>query len=956
MAPVFETILEHISDHHCRFVFPSETAALTWARKVCLYGMVRSVTPDRFLAWDRFKEETINAPEKGRRPVSSLVRRLFARSLIQKNAAAPFLSAIVPVEFAETGEVFAPSIAASLSSLAFWAERRRSLAAEDDAEDRDLVLIKNEYAAFLNSHGLFEPSWEQKSFCDTGNSYIIFFPEVLEDFTEYRNLLGSRGIVFYSADNYARTDNSSPAEKQELRFFESAGAEIRSAVSELRRLHEEEGLPYEEMALSLPGFDAIEPYVSRELALQDIPFTCRAGKSLGTYPAGRLFSLIGECAASLFSFDALKPLLLNGSIPWKDSRINRELIRFGIENHCVSPFNDRGRTLDPWEEGFKRKPREDLAACYRELKQRLSALASAKTFREIQEKYFAFRTLLDMEQCGPESNAVLARCVEELASLIDAEEEFPDLFDGSGGAFNFYVSCLMDKNYVYAQQEAGVNIYDYPVAAGAPFGCHMVLNVSQEAATVQHRPLSFLRQDKRAVLGIEDHNVSGQLLALYSIAPWKDYVCRTWISASEKTFTGWAIPHSAFATKLKREGELPETGEGNPFTAERRWWAGSQYGKKPQRLFSVQRRGFENWSRILLAAAGSTGGGSGTAALLREWIQNKNAGSKSSAADPSPLSVSATDLNEFFACPRFWLYRRIFRLKPFREDAALLDDESKGLIYHEILRRLFGSIKERDTRFLAQHLENYCTWAEEFTNEVLRSDDTLRGPLVYPLLLPLAAAMNQRLRALLKTEARYFSGFEIEALEQTYGLSEKGLRLTGRIDRVSLAEDGAMIIDYKTGTPPSRPKSRTQKTESSGSSEAPGLEDFQIPMYIKLYEAAEGKRVSRAFFIGINKQEIIPVVGDLEGRRSICSREDYEPAMDALERGIDLFGRAVSALDFTPQIIPFRVCVSCDYKTICRFLYSLNSFNPRNGTARHEDLREEQKKTTPMEEEKDNVF
>ncbi|GHV84480.1 hypothetical protein AGMMS50230_00880 [Spirochaetia bacterium] len=974
MASVFETILNKIKDPNTCFVFPSETSALGWARKICLYGE-RSVAPDRFLAWDRFKEAAIRVKEKNKTPVSSLVRKLFAHALVRENAASPQLLVIIPADFAAGGQVFAESIAKMLSALGLWETLQDSSInkgkSRDDDEDRDLRIIKSKYTSFLEEQGLFEPAWEETPFRDNNCHYIIFFPEALADFAEYRELLDSPAVTLYLTEEFvrARDKPGAPAEhpfqnprhpfqnprhpfqNPRLLFFDSARQEIKTAVLELRRLHEELGLPYEDMAVTLPGYKQVEPYFTRELALHDIPFKCRSGKTLAEYPLGRLFSLIGECAGAFFAFDALKPLLLNAGIPWKDSAKNRDLIMYGVDNHCVSPFMDRGRTLDPWEESFKRSPNAELESYYQELKQSIVALSSAKSFRELKEQYYVFRGFLDMKQCSPESDAVLARCIEELSVLVETEAAFPGL--AAANPFAFYVSHLKDKNYVYAQEDGGVNIYDYPVAAGTPFACHLLLNVSQNAAAVQHRPLPFLRQDKRQGLGLEDRDVSAAMLALYNISSWKEYTCHTRISASEKTFTGWAIPHSTFAMHLDRQ-ETPAGITEDLFTAERRWRGG--LAEKPQQLYEVQRIGFERWSSFLLddscpaqtadsvnpakTPPVSSQFSASVAKLLQDRIRNKNTkdtDSPAAAIAPPVLSVSATDLNEFFKCPRFWLYRRIFHLEPYLEDAALLDDESRGLIYHEILRRLFTRIKEQDKRFYSKHLSRYFEWIEELSNAVLRSDDTLRGPLVYPLIVPLAAAMSRRLRALLKTEAAFFSGYEVQELEQRFDLSQGHLRLTGRIDRVSRSPEGPMIIDYKTNITPSQKHCRKEKDT------VPGLRDFQIPMYIKLYESAAsipkpaasiqkpaasgietGEKTARAFFVSINKHKVIPVMGELPGQRKPCSREAYQSSLDALDEGIRIFDSAVSFLFFIPDKIPYKTCGSCEFKAVCRSLYSLN--------------------------------
>jgi RecB family exonuclease len=571
-----------------------------------------------------------------------------------------------------------------------------------------------------------------------------------------------------------------------------------------------------------------------------------------------------------------------------------------------------------------------------------------------------------MEQCGAESDAVLARCVEELSVLIEAEENFADI--AAASPFAFYVSHLNKKNYVYAGNSGGVNLYDYPVAAGTPYRCHLLLNASQTSASVEHRPLPFLRQDKRARLGLTDADVSEAMLSLYRVAPWKDYACHTRISAAEKTFSGWAIPHSTFAqnqtkansrnTKAASQSATPEATDAavqstgasateDLFYAEQQWRAGAS--AKPRALHAVQKAGFARWNTMLLeagsgehaalysggAAAELPGEGSATysgeaARRLAQKIRGKNLDTAAcgtaaettdkTAVEKAELSVSASDLHDFFACPVQWLYKRIFRLEEQPLDASLLDAESLGLIYHRILHLLFERIKEADTIFTGEHLDTYSSWVEEISVSVLKSSDTLRGSLVYPLYASLGSAMSAKLRAFLKTEARYFDGFAVQELEQDYKHRRGRLLINGRIDRVS--EDpleGAMIVDYKTGAIPAQGHCRW--------SEEKGLLNFQMAMYIKLYEEANAKKISRALFAGIKKNEVVSVVGDFNGKD--FSREAYEDTMDALDKAIDEFESAALSLSFTRQNTPYKTCSSCAYRTMCRSQYLLNPVKDR---------------------------
>jgi hypothetical protein len=274
------------------------------------------------------------------------------------------------------------------------------------------------------------------------------------------------------------------------------------------------------MAVSVPELEEMEPCLLKEFTLRHIPVTRRAGRNLGETGAGRLFTLANECKASRFSFNSLKALILNDHIPWRDKKINKELIRFGINYNCVSGYVQNGEIKDIWEEAFKEsRGRVELKMYYGELKKKILALAGSKSFKDIRKYYFVFRGgetsgLLDMETISEEDDAVLSRCIEELNALVELEEKFddPDLMPAS--PFSFFLSCLTEKEYVKANQKPGVNIFKWRVAAASPYSCHFVLNASQSAAAVLYQPMRFLRQDKRKRLGLEDTDATGAFFLL----------------------------------------------------------------------------------------------------------------------------------------------------------------------------------------------------------------------------------------------------------------------------------------------------------------------------------------------------------------------------------------------------------------------------------------------------------
>jgi RecB family exonuclease len=940
MDAVTGIIKKEITHQRVFFVFPSDVAAGLWARKAGLFAGVRSLSPGRFMAWDRFKEKAVQAEAPGKRPVSSVIRKLFAEQLVKKNAAEPFLQSLIPGEYAKNGGVFASSIRTLLPALGYWDRRiQKTENYTADNEDRDFMLIKATYAAFLEENGLFEPSWQELTIRDQHKKYYIFFPEAMEDYGEYEELLENhRSFVIIRGEP--------PGEPPKLFWYASVRAEIRAMALEIRRLHGDGGVPYEDMAVNVPQLEDLAPYLEKEFFLYDIPFRLGAGKPLSACGAGRLFTLIQNCAANDFSFASLKALLLNIHLPWARPDRNRELIEFGVSHNCLSSYRENGRPVDIWQAAFQLSPREELLRQYYQgLKKELLEMVQAKTFLDIRRHYFAFRNLsLDMLRCTPENDDLLARCIEELSTLIRIEEEYPRLVPES--PFAFFVSILGDTRYVPDRQKQGVNIFPHRVAAAAPFRCHFVLNASQNAASVVYRPLDFLRQDKRRRIGLNDADVSGAFFCLYRAPSFEAGGGKVYYSASAEALAGPAIPHSFFAAREGGAGGEPETPRGEDlFYREKGWWTAGAHktaspggAEFPPRLFPVQHGGFQKWSALL-----REGRNRGFNLLARQFppawpflplIQRKI---KDTQWSPGPeesgeggekiyLRVSATGLNNFFYCPAAWFFERILDIGEYSLEAELMDDKALGNLYHEILKNLFQKIHDRDGCFLPEHLGDYRSWAGDLAGEAAKKFRAFQGPLSVPLLSAQSGAVALRIARLLETEAAYFPRYRIAGLEQKFSTVRQTdslpVLLVGKLDRVSVSEDeNPVIIDYKTNIMPS-------KSESAAGEDA-DIADYQMAMYVRLYEDNFPARIDGACFMSVKQNDITAIIGKPQGKRGL-TREEYQPTLDALDAAVCRFAGAVDKTEFSPHPVNRETCRDCGYKNICRTAYFLN---PRAGNA-----------------------
>jgi hypothetical protein len=921
MYGVLHVLTENFtSRENTRFVFPTQTAAFFWARKALSFFGVKTLAMERFIAWDRFKESCIRTEINGLSPVNSVHRNIFAANLAERNAKHSVFSVLIPKKYSADGVIFARAIARILPLLRLWHEsherflkniqaEKAGMYTQSDDEDHDFLTLEEEYRNFLSEHNLFESAWERPPFKETENEYFIFYPELIEDFAEHEQLLKSSNIHIIKIDENMTV--------KPLYRFNSSREELRAAILEIRRLYEEEKIPYEDMAISVPELETLEPYIKREAELYDVPLRRRSGKPLSRYGAGSFFALVKNCVDNNFSFQSLKALLLNTHLPWRSPEKNERLIRFGIYNNCVSGYRENGVLKDVWEEAF-RAEKSSLGAYYKDIKYKLRAIVNSKSFDDIRKYYFVFRgdwdddggtSLFLKSSCSDESYDIIARCIEELSHLIRMQKMIPDVTISN--VMSFYIDALNEKQYVPEREEGGVNVFQYKVAAAAPFAAHFVLNANQKNAAVIYRGLKFLRPDKRKKLCLteEDYDASAAFFRAYSASsPSNPHV---WYSASMLGFSGWNMPHSFF-----NDNDSVFTREVlDVYVEEKNWWADSE-NPFPERLFPVQKKGFSFWKNAL--------GEMGSFNLINvpfSVVNDENmlnilrSAIKEQKYEDDRLRISATGLQSFYKCPSFWLFENIFNINEETLEARLLDDKSKGELFHIILFNLFEKIKNEDGVFstMNNNIEKYNSWAETCVKQAAAEYKAFHGPLCAPLVGAMVKGIHRHISDLLELEEKEFNGYAVSELESEKKIVYANYILKGRLDRVSVSSEGEpCIFDYKTGETP---------TKSDCKLSADGrLSDFQMPVYIKLYEETRGIPVGKAVFLSIIKHKAVKI---LDGEKS--DRDSFQPVMEKLDDYLNDYHEKITALDFTKKDTAFEVCVKCVYKRICRSAFSLNS-------------------------------
>lgn len=990
--PIETLLLEKSKNPKALFVFPTGIAVDLWADRLLELRGGGTVAMEQFIAWDTFKQESIRSRMQDKRSVPSLLRKIFVSRLIQENAElcgagqTPLFISLIPPEYARTASSFVPWLTGVLSQLGSWFEKSTgrsvsSITSADTAEtiaaaaiggfdddDRDLCTLALRYRQFLDSHGLFEPAWEKPPFEDNGRECYIFFSESLTDFAEYEALLENAEHV-----TIVRLADTGAEEKPcKTFFYTNSRSEITEAALYIRALVENEKVPWDAIAVSVPDAapgvsmaENYEPYLLREFANRNIPAVHRAGKPLASWPAGQFFQALSNCFSQGFSFDAAANLLLNSHLPWKDRAVIDQLIDFGIKNNCICSWVELdenqagGKKIDVWEDAFSAPAgsREERAhALYRTLKKDVVNICRAASFEEIRKQYFIFRgDFLDMDECLPETDMILSRCVSELLLLIEIEKSFPDA--KAPDPYTFFVEHLQEKTYLPQEKSSGVSILPYRTAAPAPFECHIVLGATQDNLTAVFSRLTFLPRSKRDKLDIRDQDASEAFINLHKLNSKKPaaFFC------AQQAFSGYAIPHSRLNVTEKprlRYGETDTVSFApDAYQGEYTFFHELQTGKAvpvfPQHLHSLQKESFAVWLKRQ-KPAGDGGADNGLIdPLLMGLIQKRY----SSANFPGKIRVSASGMEPYYQCAMQWLFRNILKLEDVRMETTLMAENILGSLYHAVLEHFFNTIIQEDKGVLSLPKDEmlppaYQSFLDNSVHETFAGLPNLSGErydlsaLTLRLLREQQGAVREQIEVFLIAFLRYFANFRLLGTEKKYTWDAPGQNyyLTGIIDCIleetdsDAKEPARVIVDFKLGKAPGR-------KPCVGDGET-GLENFQLPMYITLAENNGSNTVDGALFFSIFQVKptvIFGMIQDAINGKKIPYREKdrimrpdsnaandttdgippFNMIMDEFSEKTARYAKEIQNCEFTTISISDKKCLGCLYHTVCRTVYTV---------------------------------
>ncbi len=243
--------------------------------------------------------------------------------------------------------------------------------------------------------------------------------------------------------------------------------------------------------------------------------------------------------------------------------------------------------------------------------------------------------------------------------------------------------------------------------------------------------------------------------------------------------------------------------------------------------------------------------------------------------DLSTRTWSATSLKNYLQCKRKFYFKHIININEHHFSLRPQGFEL-GSIIHKILEEFYKEIPNIDDH------------AQDRLNSLFNKQKT-KNPF---LMLDLEIWKRKLVKFLELEKQRFDNGVSIYALEKSFNIEYKGIKLKGVIDRIDKTKDGYEIIDYKTS---SSLKIDTIKTYEKTT-------DFQLEFYFLALKNMINDNTSFVpYYYDLSKMTLLKEV--------------------ALTQKLELFDEVLKELK--TQTVQFdkcedkSTCLYCTYSTIC---------------------------------------
>jgi len=905
-----------------RLVFPAEVSAAFWRGR--LAHDMGAVWSNSVMSWDRFKEESFGVYES-RRPANRLMRRIFVERLLGENAREPILEVLIAPEYAGYSARYAGAVTGLLPILD--ALLRRAEEGVPAPLIRDLGRLFGAYRDFLDEHMLFEPRWRSTTFTEPDASVALIACNLATDFPEFRDALsGAPGVSLYPAPTGFGSETS-------LARYPNTSTELSDTLLRIEGLLDE-GVPAEEIALTVADLSGLRDRVRLEADKRGVPVVLRQGQPLSDYPGVALFRLLSEAHGASYRYERMRDLVFHHSIPWTDAAVLR---------HGLTRAADQGRL---WFDASRREAepsaepnREPAAATAAtagatasagatkgipalfELSRNIRGIVTAPSFAKIRERLYAFFNLyLNTNAMSEEEERAFQAALDVLTDLAGEEERgLPELSD----PFGFFLTMLSDRQYVPKERGGGIGVYPYRVSAAMEPRYHFVVNASQGATKVSGAGVvQLIPESSHEALGLAAYDVSDAMLYAYGCSG-----AHVRFSVAERGTAGAQLPAGTF-TSAGIFGSPAEL-VADPLLEEERYLARVS-PDAPRRLYPRQRRGLERIASTIPRAA---------------WMdRSRSVGRLENGETELPGEISVTAFERYWNCPFGYLMEFLFGAREVETLPAPSEPRHIGTLYHRVLQGLYEWIADTDGVIEPSHYQRYVEQSRSIVRQLVeREGATLRVTSEGSLHI----LLDQITASVLAYDVEHFAGYEIFDLEGDYAfparpdpqaagppatageaVSADRMGLHGRIDRILRNPDsGALsLVDYKRRNTPGKRRLRVELEDHPA--DTPGSVDddvevsLQMAAYVYLLERS-GHTVESAAYYGLEEASVKYVFGG-PGRGAYLTREEMEVLVSRVDERLRAMPERFRNGDFRAPD-PDWGCTSCRLRGVCRHRFSVGN-------------------------------
>lgn len=796
-----EVLAENLNKQNIRFVFPSSVALETWSDWAVKNTRTRAVALQNWLAWDDFKQRFAQVQKTAQNCIPETLRKLFVRSLISDCTENNFLFPLIPN--AQNGEPllhFTNWLASLLPSLKRWYEKSVEVYGENfenmenaDAEDKAFFQLYARYTKYLEENKLFDPAWVESQQITRQFKFIIFHPEQLKDFGDFKDCILQSDCTLVCLPPLAGTENflqeqnievdaakiekntkTDATAKIECILYPNARKELRRTVLKIRQLNQK-GTNWHDIALTVSNLDQLRPYIERELTNYCVPYVIRSGGSLTQNCAGRIFEEIASCAESKFNFESLSAILQDGFVPYKYQTLNNEIVRIALESRSLCEYKNNNQKIDPLEEVLKNRsfdqntaadfsfaenvenadfeslfaninaaqitPEQKIArqalVYYKTLKHKIHSIYRAKTFKAIKDSWGSFEEqFLQGKDWQNDKDHIVGICISTLAEFIEIEKTYA----GDNGPlkvprpFDFFLEEIKQKRYMPQNSKTrSISVFDYRAAADCNFEYHFIINANQKALTVPFSELAFLNERKRQQLGAANNDsASITYIRLYAKAGSE----RSFFSCSTSGFEGFCISHTFFEEyNIAKQGDKEAYLDESDFFINEKRYLIEENCQKPAQITRMQAEAMEKWQK------------SQQKTRINEDFANRQLVEKakkslhygkdlpSAGSGEKFEKITQTDLSQFFPCPRNWIFRKVLKLKEESQTAQILQHYDFGTICHKIVENIFNACGVLDFAKMKACIPEATQKALTEKDEKTKADDIKNSDLATQMLL-----------------------------------------------------------------------------------------------------------------------------------------------------------------------------------------------------------------------------